>query len=283
MDLSVAAAFFDDQAVYDSYSAALLFYGQPDLYDSTERDSETGWRRSMSVVPGTSLPARGCIKLDSDNFVIGRVIKDYFQGDPVREHLLLHPTDGLVSAALTSTFLAAGSPTEFHAAQSWLKARRPEESTSEAEPIYNIFCHTSESLLLGYLLKDARDVYHRVASLSIKSGLLQTATVYQLGSDALRSIDYSIAGTTYDSATNAYLLGAASAIQAVVEDYRTNYLYLNNAAEKFERADKVVTVLKSAVPDPKTSDRFVDSSVTYRIIDRQADGSLAWAIHARPE
>lgn len=282
MDLSVAAAYFDDQAVYDSYSSALLFYGQPDLYDSAERDSETGWRRSLSVVPGTPLPARGCISLGTDHFVIGRVVKDYFQGSPIREHLLLHPAEGLVSLASAATFLASGTPTSLHAGRSWLKDRKFETRTSQAYPLYDFFCHESEPAVLGYILKDADNDYYRVAADSVRSGELRTLTAYHLGTTALRSIGYSVAGTTYSSSTNSYTLAASATISAFVEDYRTNYLYLNNAAEDFERSDKVITVLVSAVTDPKTTDRITDSTTTYRVIDRQPDGASAWAIHVRP-
>ena len=287
MDVATAASFFDDQPILDAYSSAVLAYGQPDLYDSAERDSNTGFRRSVSVVPGTSQPARGCIKFESDNYVIGRKVHDFFQGSAVREHWVIHPSDGLMQAAASSVFLAAGTPTSLHGALSWIKDKKEELRTSDMSPAYDFYCHTSESLSPGMIIKTPGGIYYRLASAGSRSGGLLAAVAYQLGTTAKRTISYTAASTTYDPATGAYAAGTPANIAAFVEGYQTNYLYLNNAAEKFEKADMVVTVLKTAVATPKSTDRLTDTSgpegaLVYRIVDHQSDGALAWALHVRP-
>ena len=77
MDLSVAASMFDDQPIYDKYTGALLFTGQPLNYDGSVRDSVASWRQSVSAAT-VSLPSRGVIVLGRDTFITGRVVQDFF-------------------------------------------------------------------------------------------------------------------------------------------------------------------------------------------------------------
>lgn len=280
MDLSAAAAFFDNQPVYDAYTGDLLFMGQPDLYDASERDSPTGWRRSISAAAVT-IPARGCMILGSQKFIAGRIVEDFFDGEVLRQHLIAHPADGLMSLGAASTFLSAGTPTSLYAALSWIKDRKEESTTSTAYAVYDFYCHESESLVVGQILQNAVGEYFRVEGVSIRSGGLRTGLAYSLGASALRSVSYTVLGTEYDPESDSSTAEAPILINAFVESFYTNYHYLTNAADKFERADVVFTILASDVDDPQPGDTVTDATTVYNVISAQAAGS-AWLVHGRP-
>jgi len=111
MDISVAASMFDDQPVYDQYTGDLLFMGQPLNYDGSVRDSVASWRQSISAVKIVA-SSRGVISLGQSSFLTGRVVQDFFQGDVVRENLILHPCDDVYQRGAPVDFLTDPLPAE---------------------------------------------------------------------------------------------------------------------------------------------------------------------------
>lgn len=280
MEFADACKFFDDQPVLDGYSGALLFYGQPDLFDAAERDSETGWRRTLSAAALT-FPARNCVQIGTDRFIAGRSVKDYFQGAKVREHMLLHPADYLVTASHPAGFLGAIGSFTLYAGLSWLKERKEEARTSEAFSVYDIYCSTTEAIVPGMLIKTPAGVYLRVQGIDQRSGGLLVLVSQELGADAQRSVSYIVAGA-YDPATDSSSASAPIAAAAFVEPFVTNYNYMTNGATPYEKADRVVTVRAATVATPKPGDTLVDQSLTFQVLEKQDDGNGCWELHVRP-
>jgi len=280
MEMSDAACFFDAQQVLDAYTSAVLFNGQPDLFDASTQDSEAGWRRTLSA-SNVILPARGCIKLGSEVFITGRIVKDYWEGGVIREHLLLHPADSLITGGTPDKFLGVAGSINFYAGVSWLKAKREEERTSEALTVYDVYFSTTETIVPGMILLNAEGRYLRVFATDTRSGELAVSAAYDLGADALRSVSYVAAGA-YDPVTDSSGASAPILADAIVEFYQTNYLYENNAAAEFERSDRVVTVRQSVIVDPKPGDTLVDQTRDFRVLERREEADACWALHVRP-
>jgi len=280
MELADAASFFDNQSVLDAYSSLVLFSGQPDLFDASTQDSEAGWRRTLSA-SGIVLPERGCIKLGSEVFITGRIIKDYWAGTVIREHLLLHPADSLVTGGTPDKFLGVAGSVDFYAGVSWLKARKEEERTSEAIAVYDVYFSVTETVVPGMILLNAEGRYLRVYATDTRSGELAVSAAYDLGADALRSVSYVAAGT-YDPVTDSSGTSAPILADAIVEFYKTNYLYENNASTDFERSDRVVTLRQSVIADPQPGDTLVDQAKTFRVLERREESDACWALHVRP-
>ena len=279
MELSDAAAFFDHIPVVDAYSDAALFTGQPDLYDASERDSEAGWRRTISA-SAITIPARRCVKFGTEIFVIGRTVKDYFDGGVIREHALLHPTDGLFSWGTPANFIAGTGTTSFYGGVSWLKERKQVALTSEVHSMYDVYCSPTESVEHGMLVLDHEGRYLRVAGLDIRTGGLAVLVTYDLGVAAVRQISYTAAGA-YDVVSDSSS-GSPILFDAVVEGFATNFNYVNNAAASFDRADKVVTIRQSDVASPKPGDTLIDQGLDYRVLEKLDDGNSCWELHVRP-
>lgn len=282
MEFVGASGFFDTQPVLDAYSGSLLFYGQPDTYNASTRDSETGWRRVLSAQDAT-LPLRGCVLLGADRFVVGRTVSDFFQGEIVRENLLLHPADYLVDVATSAGFLS--SPvlkSQMYAGVSWLKERKDESLSSDTLAMYDVYCAGYEAIARGMVLKLPGGSYLRVAGVDLRSGGLLVLATYDLDTNPLRSVVYTPSTGVYQVTTDAYITGTPVTIPAFIESYRSNYHFQNSSAEKFERADKIVTIKNTAVSSPKPEDTLVDSGVTLRVLDCQSDGLGSWELHTRP-
>ena len=281
MDLAAAAGFFDDQPVLDAYTKAFLYNGQPDLHDLSERDAATGWRRTLS---STNLvdSSRGCVELDGEQFLTGRVVKDFFQNTIVRQYVMLHPTDSLVSYGFPESYLTQTIPlVEAYAATSWLKDRKFELQGAELYPEYTTFMHPVESPDYGMVIAIAPGDYLRVQSVSRQTGGLLAVTSFSMGADALQTIAY-VASGAYDPATDSSSASAPVSISAFVEFFRAAYHFTNNAAVKFERADMVVTVSKTSVIAPKPGDVLTDRGVVYRVLESQDDLHGSWLLHGRP-
>jgi hypothetical protein len=281
MDLSVAAGFFDDQPVYDAYTGDLLYNGQPDLHDLSERDAATGWRRTMSSIDLVE-STRGAVRLEEEVFLTGRVVKDFLQGSVVRKYVMLHPADSLVTYGFAENFLThVITPVSAYAATSWLKDRKFELQGSELYPEYVTFLHPVESPDYSMVILLATGDYLRVQSVSQQTGGLLSVTSFSMGADALQTIAYVAAGA-YDVAADSSSASAPVSVPAFIEFFRASYHFVNNAAAKYERADMAVTVSKTSVVLPKTGDTLTDRGVTYRVLEVQDDAHGSWMLHVRP-
>ena len=280
MELSTVAASFDRQPVYDAYTEVFLCFGQPDLYDASVRDSGTGWRRSISSA-SLELPARGVLMLCDEPFLTGRVVHDYFGGSIIRSHLLLHPSDGLFSTASAATFLSAATPTSFYGSKAWRKELKEESESSQYFNLYDVYLAPTESVSRDWIVKDPDDTYYRVQNIEKMTGELNTLVCTELGSAAFCSVSY-IARETYDATTDSSGAADPISITAFLERYQTNYRYMNRAAAKYEKGDKVLTVLVSDVATPQEEDTVELGTETYRVLELQPDGSDCWELHLRP-
>lgn len=282
MDVATAATYFDSAEVLDAYSSAVLFTGQLDLYDAAERDSDTGWRRTVSA-PTVVLPARGCVSVAGEVFVAGRVIKDHFQGEVHRQHLLLHPADGLFTYGTTGQMLAVSGTTDFYAGISWAKESRDAELTSETIPMFRVYYFEAEDVPSAALIKDAEGNYYRVASSSLQTGGLQRLTAFGLGPAAIHTAQYSATGGTYDPVADSSGAAGPIPVSVLKEPARTHYRYQTNAALDFAPADVLLSALTASlggVPEPEST--FDIEGITYRVLERWAAADGCTEMHARP-
>lgn len=282
MDLSTVAAWFDDLEVYDGYTNQLLFSGALDYYDGTVRDSSAGWRRSVSA-QNVTLPARGVVKVNGEYFIAGRVVTDSFGPEgPMRKHLLLHPADGLYAFGSADAFIR-GTPVQAYGALSWLKDAREEEVSSNIHAIYNLYVSEMETLHeTDFLCRNISSgaMFRIQGSARMPSGTV-AYYVTALEPAVLQDVQYRAFTGGYDAATGLRPFAAAATVKALVERYQTNYHYQTNAAERFERADKVVTVSQQHIADPKAGELVTVGSTIYRILDKQSDGLGSWELHVR--
>ncbi len=284
MDISVAASMFDDQPIYDKYTGDLLFTGQPQNYDGSVRDSVASWRQAVSTAK-VVWPARGVITFGDETFIAGRTIQDFFQGDVVRENLVIHPCDGLYEKGPASDFLTEPPPVDiesFYGGVAWRKTSSDEKESPEFHNICDVYFSTAETYPKrdSLILSDIGMLY-RVRSIEIREGGFIAAVCSELGTDVIVDISYTTKGA-YDAATDSMLSNAPIDIKAILELTKTNFKFVVADSEKYKPGDRVITVRVADVASPEPEDSIAVGTRTYRVIsaNRDDDGGC-WELHVR--
>lgn len=279
MDVRSAASFFDRQPVYDAYSGGLLFNGQPELYDGTVKDAAAGWRQSISAALVVA-PPRRVVSINSAQFLLGRVVSDYFDGVTARQHAILHPCDGLFVRGTAAQFLLVSGTTEFYAAEAIRKEQKEESESSQFFNMVAIYASTTEHVHRDHLIRDFDGVYYRVQNIEHTTGEFKTLVCSELGDDALCSVTYVVAGA-YNVATDTTGASTPVSTNAIVERWQSNYRYRTKAAVKCEPGDKIVTLRASAIAAPVPGDHFTINGIPYQVLAVQSDGNSCWELHSR--
>jgi len=279
MDLYDVAAYFDDIPVLDGYSGSPLFICQMDQYDATNRDSMTGYRRTCSA-PQINLPDRKVVDILGEKFICGRIIKDFFKGSVIRQHLLIHPADGLFLYGSARDFIDNAQLYSFYGARALRKEGKEEGESSQFFPLYNIYFGSTEYAQRDFLLKGPDDFYYRIQAFEIQTGNYNSVYVNEIGKDTLTTVTYIVAGD-YVIASDSRS-GHPTDITAFVERHQTNYRYLTWAAERFRAGDRVVTVSDADIVDPSNNDYVLIDGSSYQVLERQTDGLGCWELQVRP-
>ena len=284
MDLSVAASMFDDQPIYDKYTGALLFMGQPLTYDGSVRDSVASWRQSVSAETVVT-PDRGVVMLGRDTFIAGRIIQDFFQGDVIRENVILHPCDDSYQKGHAVNFLTDPIPAEvvpFYGGVTWRKSSSDEKESPELHNICDVYFSGTETYPdPDDLILAGNDIMYRVRSIESREGGFMVAVCSELGVGAVVDATYSSKGA-YDAATDSVLGGAPVSLKAIIELAKTNFKFVVAATAKYEPGDRVVTLREIDVTSPKPEDAIVVGGVDYFVVSAHLDeAGSCWELHCR--
>lgn len=282
MDIYDVAQFFDRLRVADAYSNVFLFDCQMDQYDVSERDSSTGWRRTCSAKE-VETPARRVVTIDSQAYLVGRVEKDYLNEYVIREHMLLHPSDGLFILGSAKQFISSSSAlVSLHGARSLRKEQKEEGESSRLFSVYSVYVGLNEGVARDQIIKSPDGVYYRVQNVGIQTGQYKTVYAIELGGSALTEVTYIASSGEYDHVTDLSGAGTPVLIDAFFERYQANYHYMTWAAERFQNGDRVLTVSAEDAPAPLNNDRVQVAGDDYRVLSVQSDGSGCWELHIRP-
>ena len=281
MDLQSSLSYFDDISVKDGYSSAHLFYGQVELYDSSEGDAVLDYRRSISAATVVE-PARGVVLVGSERYIVGRTIGDYFDGSLVWESLIGHPADYLFTLGSAKAFIDSTASYTLYGAVATLKSAKEVGESSQVFGVSSFTCATAETgIARDLLLKDSSGRFYRIQGITFGAGSFLTVLCSELGSDVFQSsVQYSVAGG-YDYTTDSSSMSDPDIISAFVERYQDNYRFITGDDKNFEAGDKIITVSNSDVLTPVVNSEAVVSGETYRVIGFQSDDNGGWELHAR--
>ena len=284
MDLSVAASMFDDQPICDKYTGNLLFTGQPLTYDGSVRDSVASWRQSVSAA-AIVLPDRGIVTFGRDTFIAGRIIQDFFQGDVIRENVILHPCDDSYRQGPAVDFLTVPIPSEivpFYGGVTWRKSSSDEKESPELHNICDIyFSNTETSPELDNLILAGNGILYRVKSVESREGGFVVAVCSELGLASVVDASYTNKGP-YDAAADSILGGAPIDLKAIVELVKTNFKFVVADTAKYEPGDRIITIRVEDIELPKPEDLVTVSEVDYRVISTHLDeAGSCWEVHCR--
>jgi hypothetical protein len=270
MKLKKAAGRFDNTVAFDAYDPSVSFMCQLAPLDLYKVDSTAVKRRQASTVPDANIPARRCIKIDGQPYLIGDGSPDFWMGERIRNNYVLQGADHLAGLYTVAQALANDTPTIAYASLDFNKNMTDERDSSEYHSQYNIFLSGGESVAEGTLIKiGVRWFYIRQAYVSV-SGLFVTLA-NELGGSVFETVNF---GTkTYNPVTDTYT-GSTNSVTVLRLRWPEHFSRLSSGTQKHENGDMQLLALKASVPSAKPSDTVVLSDGTWRVLAVQDEGAV---------
>ena len=275
-DIFDVAQHFDDIAVLDGYALSHLYYGQFSTFLEASPDGSTSQRRTLSLAPGLTLPARKVVSLLGEPWLVGYGNVDGFYGSVIRQSFWMKKaTDSL--EILTPGQAALGSAgTAAYAHKEYLKDTVNNLTDSEYDPFWDIFLATSEAVVKGTFLKAGASLY-RVRSTHIgKEGMIDAASD-ELDSGYGVTAEFTELGT-YNPATDSYSAGTVTTTGILMDRYKL-YELRTEADDKTQSGDMTLVVAASAVT-PKVGRKVTIATQPWIVVASLPEQD-AWAVHLR--
>lgn len=278
MKLAAAAVYFDRLPVYDAYTGRRLFYGQFDLFDDSKRDAVNVQRRTLSVVPGTALPARFAVKAADQYWITGTAHNlDTFGATAIRDKLTLHRAHGLGTVRTPGQVIGNTGGTSMYFGLAWMKDWKEVEHTSQVFAYYELYVATSETVGADAYIELDGKVFRTRGAYTSEAGFKV------LESDDLGATKVTVTVTapgTYNPATDVISSSSAS-YPALLVRFAVDFLYEQQSAPKHEKGDVALLVRKTDVPTIKSNDTVTIAGVVHTVLSKQTE-SDCWNLHVRP-
>lgn len=276
MDFANLIRYFDRDEVLDAYSGAVVFMGHTMPHDDHTSSGATSRRRTLVSEPSAVAPARRAVSIEGEYWLVGVNNLDTFLGDPVRRNFDLKKSTGQLEALTPGAACLAQAGATFHAHKEYFRDTTNGQTTSEWDPMWNVFCPLNETLATGYFLRDGSTLL-RVRNCYTSIDEFRVAEADEFASDAVQDVTFTGAGTL-DLVTDT-VSGTSITTTALQTDTGKFYRFRTQSEAGLQAGDRAVFVAKSAVT-PKQGDTFTMQGVTWRaaLIVDELD---AWAILAR--
>lgn len=259
MKLSDVASYFDRTVAVDSYTGRSPIKLQLDLYDDSKRDGVTVERRVISLANGVRIPARGVLRFAETDWVVGRLNRDVFSDEVIRQKAIVQAADGLAQIRTAAQILSATAGTEAYAARAWEKSAKEIDESSEMFDVYSVFMHASEAVVEGQFITLAgelhvvRDVFTTEAG--FKSALAEVVET------AVEDVTYR--ARVFNPVSEVWTPTDTPA-RALQLRWQTWYRYDSQASQRFLEGDEVLVVANDIAA--KADDQVVRAGVAWRVL-----------------
>lgn len=273
MRLAAAAKLGNTTIATDAYGTA-SFRCQFEPINLTKIDGVAVRKRSVSIAPGVTLPARGAIRIDGEVYLAGHAAPDYWHGSAIRRTVVIQGADGLAQLARIHDVLAGAPGVQAYAALVFSKYLPDNADSSKYPPQYQIFVAGNEDAPANSLVK-LNDVWYLVKESYVSTSGLRIVLANTLEEPVLSSGTLEV--QTYNVATDSFG-GAITAVQALRVKWQEHFKYLSKASETYVRGDQQVFLPKAVTPVETDLLRFPDGA--WRILAVQDEGAH-WSCHVR--
>lgn len=275
MEFSDAAAYFDQDEVFDAYTGESLFFAHTTPHDDHTSAGSTSRRRTLIAAVDTVAPARRAIRWYDTYWVVGDNNTDAFQGTETRRSFGLKKSSGLVNLITPGqACLAQAGAISFHAHLEYYRDMTDAMTSSEYDVMWNVFCPSGEPvtkgafLTWGALLLRVRETYTTVDDFLV-------AEADQFDTDARQSAVFTqTSGLDFDTQSS-----ASSTVAVIQTDVSKFYLFRAEAEAGMKPGDRTVFVAKSAIT-PAVGNTFTMLGVNWRVVIVAGEGD-SWALRAR--
>lgn len=272
-ELFDVACHFDDISISDAYTGTHAFKGQFSSFEESSPDGTTSKKRTLSVKPGTAIPARRTISFLSEVWIVGDGNVDGIYDRAIRTAYWMKKSTGLVTRKTPAQLCNNLAGVQFHASRNYLKDTVNGVSDTEYDPFWDVFTALNEGTAKGhFLLQDSKLV--RVRGCHDEASGFTLAQCDELDAGALVSVSITT-GNTYNPITDTYS-GTSSTVTGVLMEASKFYRYATKADEKYNSGDMTLIL---AVSQPAGT-LITIGGVTWRVQNVQAELD-GYALHIR--
>lgn len=275
MKLHKVANEYNTLTVSDAYGVG-TFKAQFDPLSLSKIDGVQVRKRSISTAPDVVVPARGVVRINGDEYLIGEGAPDFWENSIIRKTYVIQGADGLANLTSVAGKLANTAPATAYAALAFSKYLPDANDNSRMPPQYQVFLAGSENAPADSLIELGTSTYLVKQSYISTSGL-RIALANALDEPVFETINYN--AQTYDPVTDTYS-GATTSVKIMRVKWSEHYTYLTKADETYQRGDVQGMVLKSAMPAAKESDVLALSDGSWRVLSVQDEGATL-SMHLR--
>jgi len=229
------ASHFDDVICTDAYSGATLFAGQFSSFIESSPDGSTTQKRTLSLAPNISLPARRTISYQGETWIVGDGNTDLIYNTPTRKAYWMKKSFGLFTRLTPLEALNLAVGTSFHASLKYLKDTVNGVSDNAYDPQWSVALAQGETANKGDFIKQGSTYYRVRVSYVDGSGFL-LAVCDQLDAGSFVSVSLTSTGG-YDPITDTYTATSTTVNALMMEPYKL-YTYFTEADPRFTAGDK---------------------------------------------
>lgn len=274
MRLKDAAKRFNDAQAYDAYTGATLFKCQFTSFDDHSADGATARRRVLNIPSVLTIPARRCVRLYDQAWLVGVGSPDSFAGSAVRvQYGMKKATDLALLATPSGVISSTGTPA--YVQKRYYRDNMDSKTESDNQIAWNVFVAPIETLVNGMYI--VADVLLRVRNTYLPVEGLRVAQCDDLGPLSIVAAVFTENGT-YNPLTDTYPT-VSVATSVILVDYARLYQLATKADPTYEPGD-VSVLARQAVVTPVVGSRFTMNGATWRVLSVQAELD-SWLLHAR--
>lgn len=266
------AKHFDDITAYDGYTGLAVFKGQFNTHDETSIYGSTERKRSMSVAPGTVIPARRVVQVFDERYIIGDGNTDGIFDRATRKAYWLKRSDTLAVVRTPLQYLTSAAGTQMYANMSYLKDTVNGVTDAEYDTFWEVYVADSESVPRGSIISVAGNVLRVRTSHRELSGF-RLAQADQLDEVNTVSMTVPTGGQVYDPVTDTYSGGTATVTAIILDAYKL-YKYAMKYDEKVNSGD-LTAIVAVTVPVGIT---VSFNSKSFRVASAQPEAD-AFSLH----
>lgn len=275
MKLVDAASYFDLTEARHPDTGALLFKGQFGPFDDSRRDANAAYRRTLSVRPGTAIPAERTMRFMDVVWLIGAMEPDGL-AEVHRQKYVVQQTPLKLSISRLPAFLAGTVASTAWSNPQWVKDAKQLEESSSLPQMFEVYQASVADVRVHDVLWVTGTAY-LVLSVHQQSSGFQSSNCLKL--DQAAPLAATVTPRTYSPTTGAYTNGTPVAVNALRVRWQSLYAYGSQAEERFQEGD--CSVVLPAGTTVTTRSTVLLSGVTYQILSVNSI-SGAVVLHARP-
>lgn len=158
-ELHDVACHFDDISVSDAYTGTPAFFAQFSTFDESSPDGSISKKRTMTVKPGTAIPARRALTLLGETWLVGDGNSDGIFNRAIRTAYWMKKSAGLASVLTPAQACLSQAGVQMHVALDHDSNQKIQGSTFES-PQFELSVAKNEAVQTTSFVLLAGNLYH---------------------------------------------------------------------------------------------------------------------------